>query len=199
MKAIRITAPGGSDVMKLEEMPTPQPGKGQLLVKLDAAGLNYVDTYQRSGLYPMQLPYTPGSECAGTVEALGEGVSGFSKGDKVAWTGILGAYAEYELIPADRAVKVPKGMEPKMAAAIMLQGMTAHYLAHDTYPLKKGDWCLVHAGAGGVGLLLIQMAKMAGAMVISTVSTDEKAKLAKDAGSEHVIQYSKPGGQPQRG
>ncbi len=190
MKAIRITAPGGSDVMKLEEMPTPQPGKGQLLVKLDAAGLNYVDTYQRSGLYPMQFPYTPGSEGAGTVEGLGAGVSGFAKGDKVAWTGILGSYAEYHLIPADRAVKVPKGMDTKMAAAIMLQGMTAHYLAHDTYPLKKGDWCLVHAGAGGVGLLLIQMAKMAGATVISTVSTDEKAKLAKEAGSDHVILYT---------
>jgi NADPH2:quinone reductase len=176
--------------MKLEEMPTPQPGKGQLLVKLDAAGLNYVDTYQRSGLYPMQFPYTPGSEGAGTVEGLGAGVSGFAKGDKVAWTGILGSYAEYHLIPADRAVKVPKGMETKMAAAIMLQGMTAHYLAHDTYPLKKGDWCLVHAGAGGVGLLLIQMAKMAGATVISTVSTDEKAKLAKEAGSDHVILYT---------
>lgn len=191
MKAIRIAVAGGSDVMKLEEVPTPTPGKGQLLVKLDAAGLNYIDTYQRSGLYPMPMPYTPGSEGAGTVEALGEGVSGFAKGDKVAWTGLIGSYAEYHVIPADRAVKVPKGMDTKMAAAIMLQGMTAHYLSHDTFPLKPGDWCLVHAGAGGVGLLLIQMAKMRGATVISTVSTEEKAKLAREAGADHVILYTK--------
>lgn len=191
MKAIRIAVAGGSDVMKLEEVPTPTPGKGQLLVKLDAAGLNYIDTYQRSGLYPMPMPYTPGSEGAGTVEALGEGVTGFAKGDKVAWTGLIGSYAEYHVIPADRAVKVPQGMDTRMAAAIMLQGMTAHYLCHDTFPLKPGDWCLVHAGAGGVGLLLIQMAKMRGATVISTVSTEEKAKLAREAGSDHVILYTK--------
>lgn len=191
MKAIRISTPGGSDVMKLEEIPTPKPGKGELLVKLAAAGLNYIDTYQRSGLYKMPLPFTPGSEGAGTVEAVGEGVSGFTAGDQVAYTGVLGAYAEYSLLPAERAVKVPKGMDLKIAASIMLQGMTAHYLACDTYPLKKGDWCLVHAGAGGVGLLLIQMAKLRGAHVISTVSTPEKAKLAKDAGSDHVILYTK--------
>ncbi len=191
MKAIRITTPGGSDVMKLEEIPTPKPGKGELLVKLAAAGLNYIDTYQRSGMYKLPLPFTPGSEGAGTVEAVGEGVSAFKAGDQVAYTGVLGAYAEQALLPADRAVKVPKGMDLKTAAAIMLQGMTAHYLACDTYPLKRGDWCLVHAGAGGVGLLLIQMAKLRGANVISTVSTPEKAKLAKDAGADHVIQYTK--------
>jgi NADPH2:quinone reductase len=190
MKAIRIAALGGSDVMKLEEVPTPQPAKGQLLVKLDAAGLNFVDIYQRSGMYPMPLPFTPGSEGAGTIEALGEGVSGFAKGEKVAWTGLIGSYAEYHAIPAERAVKVPKGMDTKLAAAIMLQGMTAHYLCHDTFPLKKGDWCLVHAGAGGVGLLLIQMCKMLGATVISTVSTGDKAKLAKEAGADHVILYT---------
>jgi len=191
MKAIRIATPGGSDVMKLEEIPTPKPGKGELLVKLAAAGLNYLDTYQRSGLYKVPLPFTAGNEGAGTVEAVGEGVSGFKAGDRVAYTGVLGAYAEYSLLPADRAVKVPKGMELNTAAAIMLQGMTAHYLACDTYPLKRGDWCLVHAGAGGVGLLLIQVAKLRGAHVISTVSTPEKAKLAKDAGADHVIQYTK--------
>jgi NADPH2:quinone reductase len=191
MKAIRIAVAGGSDVMKLEEVPTPTPGKGQLLVKLDAAGLNYIDTYQRSGLYPVPMPYTPGSEGAGTVVELGEGVTEFAKGDKVAWTGLLGSYAEYHAIPADRAVKVPSGMDTKLAAAIMLQGMTAHYLSHDTFPLKPGDWCLVHAGAGGVGLLLIQMAKLRGATVISTVSTEEKAKLAKEAGSDYVILYTR--------
>jgi len=175
----------------VEEVPMPQAGKGQLLVKLDAAGLNYVDTYQRSGMYPMPLPFTPGSEGAGTVQELGEGVSGFAKGDKVAWTGIIGSYSEYHLIPAERAVKVPKGMDTKMAAAIMLQGMTAHYLAYDTFPLKKGDWCLIHAGAGGVGLLLIQMCRMIGATIVATVSTEEKAKLAKEAGADHVILYTK--------
>ena len=191
MKAIRIHSPGGSDVMKLEEVPTPKPGKGELLVKLAAAGLNYIDTYQRSGMYKVPTPFTPGNEGAGTVEAVGEGVTGFKAGEQVAYTGVLGSYAEYTLLPAARAVKVPKGMDLKVAASIMLQGMTAHYLACDTYPLKKGDWCLVHAGAGGVGLLLIQMAKMRGAKVITTVSTPDKAKLAKDAGADHCILYTK--------
>jgi NADPH2:quinone reductase len=191
MKAIRIQSQGGSDVMKVEEIPTPKPGKGELLVKLAAAGLNYIDTYQRSGLYKVPTPFTPGNEGAGTVDALGEGVTGFKAGDEVAYTGVLGAYAEYALIPAARAVKMPKGMDLKLGAAIMLQGMTAHYLACDTYPLKKGDWCLVHAGAGGVGLLLIQIAKMRGAKVITTVSTPDKAKLAKGAGADHCILYTK--------
>jgi NADPH2:quinone reductase len=190
MKAIRITAHGGSDALKLEELPTPTPGPGQLLVKLAAAGLNYMDTYQRSGMYKIPLPFTLGAEGAGTVAALGAGVTGFKAGDPVAYTGVPGAYAEYTLLPADRAVKVPPGMDLKTAAAIMLQGMTAHYLVSDTYPLKQGDWCLVHAGAGGVGLLLIQMAKMRGATVVTTVSTAEKAKLAKDAGADHVVLYS---------
>jgi NADPH2:quinone reductase len=190
MKAIRVSSPGASDVMKLEEVPTPKPGQGELLVKIAAAGLNYIDTYQRSGLYKMPLPFTPGNEAAGTVESVGPGVSGFSAGDPVAYTGVTGSYAEYAIIPAAKGVKVPKGMDLKVAASIMLQGMTAHYLAVDTYPLKKGDWCLVHAGAGGVGLLLIQMAKMRGANVITTVSTPDKAKLAKDAGADHVILYT---------
>jgi NADPH:quinone reductase len=191
MKAIRITTPGASDVMKLEEIPTPKPGKGELLVKLAAAGLNFIDTYQRSGLYKLPTPFTPGNEGAGTIDALGEGVTGFKAGDPVAYTGVVGAYAEYALIPAARAVKVPAGMDLKQAASIMLQGMTAHYLACDSYPLKKGDWCLVHAGAGGVGLLLIQMAKMRGATVVTTVSTPDKAKLAKEAGADHVVMYTK--------
>ena len=191
MKAIRIHTHGPSDVMKLEDMPTPQPGQGQLLVKLAAIGLNYVDTYQRSGLYKMELPFTPGSEGAGVVEAVGPGVSGVAKGDRVAYTGVLGAYAEYTLLPADRAVKVPAGMDTKLGAAIMLQGLTAHYLCKDSYPLKKGDACLVHAGAGGVGLLLIQMCRMIGATIVATVSTEDKAKLAKEAGADHVILYTK--------
>ena len=197
MKAIRIAAQGGSDVMKLEELPTPKPGQGELLVKLAAAGLNYIDTYQRSGLYKLPVPFTPGSEGAGVVEEAGEGVKGFKAGDPVAYTGVLGAYAEYTLLPAERAVKVPKGMDLKTAASIMLQGMTAHYLACDTYPLKKGDWCLVHAGAGGVGLLLIQMAKMRGATVVTTVSTPDKAKLAKGAGADHVVMYTQVDFEPE--
>ena len=191
MKAIRITKNGGSDVMKLEEIPTPQPGQGQLLVKLAAAGLNFIDVYQRSGLYKMELPFTPGNEGAGVVEGVGAGVSGFAKGDRVAYTGVLGAYAEYTLLPADRAVKIPQGMDTKLGAAIMLQGLTAHYLSKDSYPLKKGDACLVHAGAGGVGLLLIQMCKMLGATVVATVSTEDKAKLTKEAGADHTILYTK--------
>ena len=191
MKAIRVHKNGPSDVMKLEEIPTPTPGQGQLLVKLAAAGLNYIDTYQRSGLYKMELPFTPGNEGAGEVEAVGPGVSGFAKGDRVAYTGVLGAYAEYTLLPADRAIKMPSGMETKMGAAIMLQGLTAHYLCHNSFALKKGDACLVHAGAGGVGLLLTQMCKMIGATVLTTVSTDAKAKLAKEAGADHVILYTK--------
>jgi len=191
MKAIRIHAYGGSEVMQVEEIPTPQPGDGQLLVKLDAIGLNFIDTYQRSGLYPISLPFIPGNEGAGVVEAVGAGVTDYAPGDRVAYTGVLGAYADYTLLPADRAVRVPNGMDMQAAAAIMLQGMTAHYLSHDTFPLKSGDWCLVHAGAGGVGLLLIQMAKALGANVITTVSTDEKEALAKGAGADHVIQYTK--------
>ena len=191
MKAIRINEQGASDVMKLEEVPTPTAGEGQVLVKHDAIGLNYIDTYQRSGQYPMETPFTPGNEGAGVVEAVGAGVSGFKAGDRVCYTGVIGAYAEYAVLPADRTVKIPEGLETRMGAAIMLQGMTAHYLCRDTYPLKEGDSCLVHAGAGGVGLLLIQMCKMAGATVFTTVSTDEKADLARSAGADHVILYTK--------
>ena len=191
MKAIRINEQGASDVMKLEEVPTPTAGEGQVLVKHDAIGLNYIDTYQRSGQYPMETPFTPGNEGAGVVEAVGAGVSGFQAGDRVCYTGVIGAYAEYAVLPADRTVKIPEGLETRMGAAIMLQGMTAHYLCRDTYPLKEGDSCLVHAGAGGVGLLLIQMCKMAGATVFTTVSTDEKADLARGAGADHVILYTK--------
>ncbi len=176
--------------MQYEDTETPQPGEGELLIKLEAIGVNYIDTYQRSGLYPMPSPFTPGNEGAGTVEAVGDGVSDFAAGDKVGYTGVVGAYAEYAIVPAAKAVRCPAGIDTQAAAAVLLQGMTAHYLSHDTYPLKSGDWCLVHAGAGGVGLLLIQMAKQLGANVIATVSTDEKAALAKGAGADHVILYT---------
>ena len=191
MKAVRIHETGGSDVLKYEDIPTPAPGDGEILLKLDAAGINYIDTYQRSGMYPMPLPFTLGNEGAGVVESVGSGVNGFAPGDKVGYSNIIGSYAEYAVVPAARAVKLPAEIDTKQAAAIFLQGMTAHYLAHDTYPLKKGDVCLVHSGAGGVGLLLIQMAKAAGATVITTVSTDKKAELAKGAGADHVIFYTK--------
>jgi len=191
MKAMRVHEPGGSEVMKFEDIDTPQPGEGELLVKLDACGVNFIDTYQRSGLYPMPLPFTPGNEGGGVVEAVGGGVSEFATGDAVCYTGVLGSYAEMAIVPAEKAIKYPSGIDTDAAAAVLLQGMTAHYLSHDTYPLKSGDWCLIHAGAGGVGLLLIQMAKALGANVISTVSTDEKADLAKGAGADHVILYSK--------
>ena len=190
MKAIQIKALGGPEVMVLEEVARPEAGPGQLLVKIEAIGLNYIDTYQRSGLYKMNLPFIPGNEAAGVIEAVGPGVSGFKVGESVTWTNILGSYAEYQAINAERAVPLPKGLNAKLAAAVMLQGMTAHYLCKDTFPLKKGDACLIHAGAGGVGLLLIQMCKMIGATVLTTVSTEEKAALAKGAGADHVILYT---------
>jgi NADPH2:quinone reductase len=191
MKAIQVTKPGGSDVLKLADVPKPSPKAGEVLIKLEASGLNFIDVYQRTGLYPIPLPFVLGQEGAGTVEAVGEGVQNFKTGDRVAYTGQLGAYAEYSVIPAGRAVKLPSGIDAKTAAAIMLQGMTAHYLSNDTYPVKPGDWTLVHAAAGGVGLLLIQMIKMRGGKVIGTVSTDAKAKLAREAGADEVILYTR--------
>jgi len=191
MKAVRIHSPGGPEALTYEEMPTPTPGAGQAAVKLGACGVNYIDVYFRSGQYKAQLPLTIGLEGAGTVTAVGAGVSDVKAGDRVAWTGIPGSYAEVTVVPADRLVKLPEGLSFKDGAAAMLQGMTAHYLVVSTYPLKKGDVCLVHAAAGGVGLLLCQMAKMRGATVIGTVSTEEKAALAKAAGADHAILYTK--------
>jgi len=191
MKAIRITEHGGPEVMRLEELPTPQPPAGQILVRVEAAGVNYIDTYQRSGQYKVPLPYTMGLEGAGVVvEEAGAGVSGFSKGARVAWTNVPGCYATHALVPADKAVSLPDGITSQQGAAAMLQGMTAHYLAHSTFPLRRGDACVVHAGAGGVGLLLTQMAKRAGARVFTTVSTDEKAQLSREAGADEVIRYT---------
>jgi NADPH2:quinone reductase len=178
-------------VLTLEDVPEPKPGPGQAVVKLEAAGLNYIDIYYRTGLYKAELPLTLGLEGGGVVTEVGPNVTEVKVGDRVAYTGVPGAYAELAAVPAARLVKLPDGLDGKSGAAAMLQGMTAHYLSHTTYPLKSGDWCLVHAAAGGVGLLLCQMAKMRGARVIGTVSTEAKAKLAREAGADEVILYTK--------
>ena len=177
--------------MKYEDAPVPKPAKGEAVVKIAAIGLNFIDIYFRTGLYkPPQLPFIPGSEAAGTVTEVGEGVTEVKAGDRVAYAMALGAYAEFAVVPAWRLVKLPDHMDFKAGAAIMLQGMTAHYLTHDTYPLKRGDRAVVHAGAGGVGLLLIQIAKRLGATVYATVGNEAKAKLARDAGADETIIYS---------
>ena len=190
MKAVRVHEFGGPEAMCYEEVPTPSPGEGQVLVKLAASGLNYIDVYQRTGLYPNALPYTLGLEGSGTVAATGSGVGMFKEGDPVTWTGVPGAYAEYAVVPEQRLMRMPDELDVKVGAAAMLQGMTAHYLVKTTYPLKAGDACLVHAAAGGVGLLLVQMAKQCGARVFGTVSTEEKAALARAAGADEVILYT---------
>ena len=197
MKAIRIHTPGGPEVLKLDDVPEPAPGPGQALVKLAAAGVNFIDVYFRTGMYKAPLPLTLGLEGAGVVTAVGTGVTDVKIGDTVAWTGVPGSYAQMAVVPADRLVKLPPGVEPKVGAAAMLQGLTAHYLVRSSYPLKKGDTCLVHAAAGGMGLLLCQMGKMLGATVIGTVSTEEKAALAKGAGAEHVILYTQQDFEPE--
>jgi NADPH2:quinone reductase len=191
MKAIRVHATGGPEVLKLEDVPTPEPPAGHVRVKVAAAGLNFIEVYQRTGLYPVPLPATPGGEGAGEVVAVGTGVQSLRNGDRIASVRLLGSYAEEAVVPEEAAVKVPEGLELKQAAAAMLQGMTAHYLVHSTFPLKPGQSCLIHAAAGGVGLLLVQLAKRCGAHVFATVSTEEKAKLAKDAGADQVILYTK--------
>jgi NADPH2:quinone reductase len=189
MKAVRIHTFGGPEVYRYEEIPEPVPGAGQVLVAIEAVGVNFIEVYQRTGLYPVALPATPGSEAAGTVAAAGPGVTEFSTGDRVAWQGGSGAYAERAAVPADRLVRLPEGVSTKQGAAALLQGMTAHYLAGSTCSLKPGDTCVVHAAAGGVGLLLCQIAKRRGARVIGTVSTPEKAALARAAGADEVIVY----------
>jgi NADPH2:quinone reductase len=190
MKAIQIHETGGPVVLKLADLPIPQPGQGQVLIRVEAVGVNFIEIYFRKGLYKASLPLIPGSEAAGTVETLGPGVTGFAEGDAVASVAILGSYAEYALVPAAQLVKVPAKVSPEQAAAAMLQGMTAHYLAYSTFPLKSGDTALVHAGAGGVGLLLTQMAARLGARVITTVSTPAKAELSREAGASDVILYT---------
>ena len=190
MKAIQIHHTGGPEVLEMAELPIPQPGPGQVLIRVEAVGVNFIEIYFRKGVYKAALPLTPGSEAAGTVEELGPGVTGFAAGDAVASTSVLGSYAEYALVPAAQLVKVPAALSMEQAAAAMLQGMTAHYLSHSTFPLKAGDTALVHAGAGGVGLLLTQMAVRLGARVITTVSTPAKAKLSRKAGASHAILYT---------
>ena len=190
MKAIQIHETGGPVVLKLADLPIPQPGQGQVLIRVEAVGVNFIEIYFRKGLYKASLPLIPGSEAAGTVETLGPGVTGFAEGDAVASVAVLGSYAEYALVPAAQLVKVPAKVSPEQAAAAMLQGMTAHYLAYSTFPLKSGDTALVHAGAGGVGLLLTQMAARLGARVITTVSTPAKAELSREAGASDVILYT---------
>ncbi len=191
MKAIRIHEYGGAEKLLYEEVPTPRPGAGEALVKVEAVGLNYIDVYHRTGLYPGALPFTPGLEAAGVVEAVGEGVKEVKAGDRVAYSGVPGSYAEYVAAPERQLVKLAGGMDARTGAAAMLQGMTAHYLAHSTFVLKRGDAALVHAAAGGVGLLLVQMARRCGARVFGTVSTEEKAELARGAGADEVILYTR--------
>lgn len=191
MLAIRPDAPGGPEIMKLEEHPTPAPGAGEVLVRVEAAGVNFIDIYQRSGQYTIPRPMALGMEGAGVVESVGAGVTDRRPGERVAWAGCPGSYATHVVARAAALVPVPTDVDPAIAAAAMLQGMTAHYLAHDTFPLKAGDTCLVHAAAGGVGLLLCQMARRLGARVIGTVSTEDKAERARAAGAHEVILYTR--------
>jgi NADPH2:quinone reductase len=197
MIAIQIKQTGGPEVLKLADLPIPEPGPGQVLIRVEAIGVNFIEIYFRKGVYKAALPLVPGSEAAGTVEELGPGVIGFKAGDAVASVSVLGSYAEYALVSAASLIKVPASLTMEQAAAAMLQGMTAHYLAYSTHPLKAGETALIHAGAGGVGLLLTQMAKRIGARAITTVSTEEKAELSREAGASDVILYTQKEFEPE--
>ena len=190
MQAIRITETGGPEVLVYASVATPSPKAGEALIAVEAIGVNFIDVYVREGRYASSLPSTPGQEAAGTVVAVGDGVTSVKVGDRVAWCGVLGCYAEFAVAPASQLVAIPDGITSPQAAAAMLQGMTAHYLSHTTYPIKSGDEVLIHAGAGGTGLLLTQMAKMLGARVFTTVSTEEKAALSRAAGADETILYT---------
>jgi NADPH2:quinone reductase len=190
MKAIQVLKPGGPEVLTLADLPVPQPKPNEALIKIAASGVNFIDVYFREGRYPAPLPFVDGQEGAGVVTQAGSEVKSLKPGDRVAWTGVLGSYAEYAVVPADRLIKVPDGVDDRHAAAAMLQGMTAHYLTHSTYPLKKGETALIHAAAGGMGLLLVQMAKNIGVRVIGTAGSEEKASLAREAGADEVILYN---------
>ena len=190
MKAIRIHEFGGPEVLRIEDVPVPQAGPGQALIKISAIGVNYLDIYHRTGVYPLPLPLTPGTEAAGVIAALGEGVTDLAEGQRVAYAGPIGAYAEYAVVPAARLVPLPKGTSDEQAAAVLLQGMTAHYLVDGIFPVKSGDRVLIHAAAGGVGQLLVQMAKRRGAQVFGTVSTKEKAAQVRELGADEVILYT---------
>jgi NADPH:quinone reductase len=189
VKAIRVEQYGGPEMLRLVDLPIPEPRPGELLIRVEAAGVNFVDVYHRTGLYQRPLPFTPGREGAGVVERVGAGVTGTRPGDRVVSETAVGTYAESAIVAEDRAVPLPDGVDARLAAAVMLQGLTAHYLAHSTYPLKSGDTCLVHAAAGGVGLLLCQIASRLGARVIGTAGTEAKARLAREAGASDVILY----------
>lgn len=191
MNAIQVSQVGGPEVLLLVDLPIPEPKSNEAVVQVKAAGVNFIDVYYREGRYPAPLPFVPGQEAAGTVTATGAEVTNVSIGDRVAYTGVLGAYAEHAAVSADRLVKIPDQLDFDQAAAAMLQGMTAHYLSHSTYPIKSGDTVLIHAAAGGVGALLVQMAKNLGARVIGTAGSEEKAQLARDSGADDVIVYTK--------
>jgi NADPH2:quinone reductase len=190
MKAIQVQKTGGPEVLTLVDLPVPKPKANEAVVKIAASGVNFIDVYFREGRYPSALPFVDGQEAAGTVTEVGSEVTTVQPGDRVVYTGVIGAYAEYAAVPADRLVHVPDKITDQQAAAAMLQGMTAHYLVNSTYPLKKGETVLIHAAAGGVGLLLVQMARSIGARAIGTVGTEEKAKLAREAGADEVILYT---------
>ena len=190
MKAIQVQTPGGPEQLQLVDVPVPQPGAKQALVRVAASGVNFIDIYFRTGLYKADIPIAIGSEGAGTVESVGAGVTEVAPGERVAWAMPRGSYAEYALVPAAQLVKIPDHVDFQTAAAAMLQGMTAHYLTHSTYPLKAGETCLVHAAAGGAGGLVVQMAKMLGARVFGTVSTEEKAQVARENGVDEAILYT---------
>jgi NADPH2:quinone reductase len=190
VRAIQVTETGGPDVLRLAQLPDPEPGTGQLLVKVAAAGVNYIDTYHRSGAYPMRLPFVPGSEGAGTVIAVGPDAGDIAVGDKVAWAAAPGSYAELAVVPAEQAVPVPAEVDTDIAGGCLLQGMTAHYLAVSVHAVAPGETVLVHAAAGGMGLLLTQLATARGARVIGTVSTAAKEQLARQAGAAEIIRYT---------
>ncbi|HLL82230.1 MAG TPA: quinone oxidoreductase, partial [Longimicrobium sp.] len=191
MTAVRLHEAGGPEAFRVERVPVPRPGPGEALVRIDAAGVNFIEVYQRSGIYKVPLPATLGGEGAGEVVEVGAGVEEVRAGDRVAWAAGFGAYAEYAVVPAAKLVPLPAGVSARLGAAVMLQGLTAHYLATSTFPLRAGERCLVHAAAGGVGLLLVQIAKMRGAHVIATAGSDEKAELARGAGADEVIVYTR--------
>jgi NADPH2:quinone reductase len=191
MKAVEVSRTGGPEVLEYKDVPEPQPKPNEVLVDIKAAGLNFIDVYFREGRYPSKLPFIVGQEAAGVVEKVGSEVTSLKPGDHVAYAGLQGAYAERAAVAADRLVKIPGGVSFEQAAALMVQGMTAHYLVKSTYPLKSGESCLIHAAAGGVGQLLVQMAKTIGAVVIATAGSDEKCEIARKAGADHVINYEK--------
>jgi NADPH:quinone reductase len=191
MKAIQVSKVGGPEVLELVDIPTPEPKPNEAVVQIKAAGVNFIDVYYREGRYPAPLPFVPGQEGAGVVTAIGADVSNVKPGERVPYTGVQGSYAEFAAVPADRLVHIPEKLDFNQAAAAMLQGMTAHYLSHSTFPIKAGQTALVHAAAGGVGMLLVQMAKKLGARVIGTVGSDEKAQLARDAGADELIIYTR--------